>query len=61
LVRNPWLAAVLLADAAESAGIKATNGSFELPDEEIEQEIRSAEEARAFIRKKMSWIVSTDL
>ena len=54
MVRNPWLAAGLLRDAAEAAGVQAKDGSFELPDEEIEQEIRSAEEARAFIRKKMS-------
>ncbi len=53
LVRNPWLAADLIETAADAAGVKPAGGEFSLPDEAIEQELLSAEEARAFIRKKM--------
>lgn len=54
LVRNPWLAAKLLEKAASAAGVKTVSGSFELPDEEISQELLSAEEAKDFIRTKMT-------
>ncbi|MBQ6389252.1 MAG: hypothetical protein IJH90_06435 [Mogibacterium sp.] len=50
LVRNPWLAADLLRRAAKAAGV---SGEFSLDDEDIRQEILSAEEAREFIRNKM--------
>ncbi|MBQ6314836.1 MAG: hypothetical protein IJI11_04450 [Mogibacterium sp.] len=53
MVRNPWFAARLLEDAAKAAGITPAGGSFELPDEEIEQELISSEEAREFIRSKI--------
>ena len=53
LVRNPWLAAHLIERAASAAGVKAAGGEYRLSDEEIGQELLSAEEARAFIRKKM--------
>lgn len=52
LVRNPWLAAHLLECAAKTAGVTSLSGSFYLPDEEIEQELKSAEEARQFINDK---------
>lgn len=53
LVRNPWLAAELIERAAAVSGVSASGGAFRLPEEEIEQEMLSAEEARDFIRKKM--------
>ncbi len=53
LVRNPWLAADLLRRAAGTAGVSAASGEFILDDEDIRQEILSAEEAREFIRNKM--------
>ena len=53
LVRNPWFAADLIRKAADACGVSPAGGEFLLPDEAIEQELLSAEEARAFIRQKM--------
>ena len=53
LVRNPWFAADLIRNAAEASGVSPACGEFLLPDEAIEQELLSSEEARAFIRQKM--------
>ncbi|MBQ6622046.1 MAG: hypothetical protein IJH75_04355 [Mogibacterium sp.] len=52
LVRNPWLAAHLLERAAMAVGVASAEGSFELPEEAIEQELLSAKEAREFINEK---------
>lgn len=54
MVRNPWFAAHLLERAAKRAGVATMSGSFELPDEEIEQELLSAKEAREFISRKIT-------